>query len=319
MVRMEGSAEDRVMTRQRLRQLCLVVAVLAVLPYLVLKALWLGGSNVGTTSAAASTELHSARMVVGNVVTVLLVVLAVGLAAALARRGRQWLPGWVVLVLGVGAAGLLAPILLGLPLGLLLEVVAGGAGNPTDAGALEGWVYAVAYGGFGVLGLALGLLLWLHISDRWSALLALAPHRPAAWVVTAATVGMLPFGLAMLGWGVAGPGDVGPQGMESPAQRTVLAVTALLALVALGVPLSSSRLVAERPRLAWVATTVGCASTALQGPAQLLLAHDGEIPPAVLAVALVATPASCLYGLTVLAESRTSPGAGRAQLVHHGT
>lgn len=307
------------MTRQRLRQVCLLVSVLAVLPYLVLKALWLSGSSLGTTSGAASSEMHSGRMVVGNVVTVLLVLLAVGLAAALAGPHSAWLPGWAVVVLGVGATGLLAPILLGLPLGLVLETAVGEHRTAADPGALEGWVYAVAYGGFGALGLALGVLLWLHIAERWSSLLAVAPRRPAPSAVLAGTVGMLPFGVAMLAWGVAGPGDMGPQGMESPAQRTVLAVTGLLALAALWVPLSGSRLAAGRPRLAWVATTVGCATTALQGQAQLLLAHDGEVQPAVLALALLATPGSCVYGLKVLAQSRVSTGAGRAQLVHHGT
>ncbi len=43
-------------------------------------------------------------------------------------------------------------------------------------------------------------------------------------------LGLLPFGAAMLWWGVLGPGSTRPQAMDAVVQRTTLVVTGLLAV-----------------------------------------------------------------------------------------
>lgn len=320
MVRLLGHIEDRPMTRRRLRQLSLGAALLAVAPYLVLKGAWLSGSDLGMRSVAATREMHSTRMVVGNIVTVLLVAAAVVLAGALARQQARGLPAWLVLVLSAGATGLLAPIVLGLPLGMALQLASGpdsatgGASGASEA--LTGWVYAVAYGGFGLLGIALAVLLALHVAERWGRDLEVPPRPPRWWATLIGAIGMLPFGVAMLWWGLVGPGASGPQGMDGVAQRTVLAVTGALTLAAYGAPFAGRTM--RRPQLAWAVTAVGCSTAVLQGPAQLLLAHGGEVQPAVAAVTLLATPASVAYGLAVLQTHQVSAGSARRQPVHDG-
>jgi hypothetical protein len=126
------------------------------------------------------------------------------------------------------------------------------------------------------------------------------PEAPAHVAVTlASTAGLLPPATAMVFWGIAGPGESGPQGLEGSAQRTVLVVTAALTMGALLVP-TARRWGARRPRLAWLVVRSGCCVAALQGPTQLLLAQGGELQPAVAVVAALATPAACLYGPAIL-------------------
>jgi hypothetical protein len=92
--------------------------------------------------------------------------------------------------------------------------------------------------------------------------------------------------------------------MESVTQRTVLAVTGALAVASFVMPLVAGHASWLPAPVAWLVTVVGCASTALQGPAQLLLAQDGDVQPLVALVALLASPAGCAYGLAVLRSSR---------------
>jgi hypothetical protein len=108
--------------RLRIEAVALGLVVLAVVPYVVLKLAWLNGSGVGVVDGTALAELHSTRMVVGNNVTIVLEVAAVGLALALASAWGRRLPVWIVRGLGAGATGLLAPILLGLSIGSVLPL-----------------------------------------------------------------------------------------------------------------------------------------------------------------------------------------------------
>ncbi|SCE94398.1 hypothetical protein GA0074695_2337 [Micromonospora viridifaciens] len=299
------------MTRSRLQQGSLWLAILAVVPYVILKLLWLGGSTVGLRKGAGAAEMGSDRMVAGNIITVLLVVLAGVLAFGLTRPWGRQAPAWLVLVLAVGAAGLLAPILLGLPLGVALQLVVQHDVTSGGEGDLAGWVFAVVYGGFGLLAVALAILLRRYVLDRWGRLFAAPPRPPVRWAAVAGALGMLPFGAAMLYWGLAGPGTTGPQGMESLAQRTVLAVTGILAVVGFIAPFAS-RVSPSWPQLGWLATWVGCASTAIQGPTQLLLAQEGRVQPAIALIALLASPGGCAYGLAVLNARRHDVGARSA-------
>lgn len=285
--------------------LALFLAVAATLPYLTLKALWLSGSTVGLTPEAAA-EMHSDRFVIGNAVTVVLEILALALAWSLTRQWAHRVPTRLFAVLAAGASGLLAPILIGMPLGQIVETVV--HGHPSFEGeGMEPWVFACVYGGFILLGLALAATLGRYALDRWGHLFTDPPRATRPWALAAGVVGLAPFGLAMLWWGVLGPGATGPQGMEAPAQRTVLVVTGMLSLAALLAPMAR-RTSPGVARVAWLAVWVGCCTAALQGPAQLLLAHGGTIQPAVAAMALVTTPGAVIHGLALLGGRQTGGG-----------
>jgi hypothetical protein len=284
-----------------------VTAALAVGPYLLLKLAWLGGSTIGITGPAGTAEMTGSRFVVGNVITVGLMLVAVAFVVALTRPSARRVPGWLVLVLGAGATGLLVPILLGLPAGLVVQQVMTGSAGPSDEG-LAPWVYGVVYGGFGLLAVAMAAVAAQYVVGRWRHVVEQPPPRPGPATFLLGAAGLLPFGVAMTTWGLLGPGASGPQGMELPAQRTVLAVSGALAIAALVAPLLPES--ARRPRVAWLTVWTGCSVAALQGPTQVLLAQGGEVQPVVAVLALLATPGACVYGLSAL--RRRAIGAGVA-------
>lgn len=290
--------------RSRTQIVALLLVVVAVVPYITLKLLWLGGATIGLTSSAALTELHSGRMMAGNGITIVLELLAVGLALVLTRPWGRRVPAWLVVGLGAGATGLLAPILLGLPLGGVLQLVVRGNVHTGGMDNMSPWVFALAYGGFGLLAIAIALLAWGYALARWGYILDGPPPRPAGWSILVGAFGLLPFAAAMLWWGLLGPGTTGPQGMDALAQRTALVVTGLLAAAGFAAPLLA-RASARQPHAAWLIAWAGCTTAALQGPTEVLLANGGHPPPAIILIALVTTPASCAYGLLVLRRRTT--------------
>jgi hypothetical protein len=295
--------------RLSLRRAALAVACLAPVPYLVLKVLWLSGSTLGTTTAAGAGAMHETRFVVGNLITVALMLVAVAFAIALTRPGAHRVPAWIVFVLGAGATGLLAPILLGLPLGLVIQLVTDGAVKTSADEGLAPWVFGAVYSGFGLLGIAMAVLLAQYVVARWGDLIAVPPRPPSTVVIVAGALGLVPFGLANLYWGFSGPGSTGPQGMDLPAQRTVLVVTGLLSLAAYAVPFLFRRI---GPRIAWLIIWTGCCVAAFQGPTQILLANGGDVQPMIALIALLSTPGSCVYGLGVLRGAGHGPQLSRA-------
>ncbi|WP_147915337.1 hypothetical protein [Ruania zhangjianzhongii] len=276
--------------------------IVAIVPYIGLKALWLTGSTVGLRGTAAAAEMHSGRMMVGNNITIVLELLAVLLALAFTRPWGRRIPAWIVLGLGAGATGLLAPVVLGVPLGSLLQLAISGSVRTGGMSEMSPWAFALVYGGFGLLAVALAILGWRYVRSRWGDVLQHRPPRPPHWATAAGTIGLLPFGLAMLWWGVFGPGGTGPQGMGALAQRLPLAAAGALALLGLVSPFLAG--LARWPGLAWLVVWTGCTTAALQGPTALLLANDGQIAPMVLALTLVATPGGAVYGLAVLRARR---------------
>lgn len=296
---------------RRAQVVAFAAVVASVVPYVALKALWLAGSRIGMRPGSPN-EMLQARFVVGNIITIGLELLAVLLAWTIIRPWGQRIRFWLVFVVAGGATGLLAPILLGLPLGTVIQLVTQRTTTSGGEGTLQGWVFTVVYAGFGLLAVALAVLLGLYALQRWGSLLAAAPRTPGLRLTAVCSIGMLAFAAAMACWSVAGPGSTGPARMESVAQRTVLAVTAVLAVAGLVTPWLSP-LLAAHPRSAWLLTWVGCASTALQGPTGLLLAAGGQIRVAGVLLAAIATPSALTYGLTVLKSANTPDQAS----IHH--
>ncbi|HYG93670.1 MAG TPA: hypothetical protein VD859_08770 [Nocardioides sp.] len=299
--------------RSPLERTGVAVVIAAVVPYVTLKVLWLAGSTIGVSDEAALTELHSTRMVVGNNVTIVLDVLAVGLALGLTSDWGRRVPAWIMLGLGAGATGLLAPILLGLPLGTVVQLAVRGSVRTAGMDHLSPWVFATVYGGFALMAVGISVLAWRYAARRWDEVLRHAPEPPSAWVVVLGALGLLPFGAALLWWGVFGPGTSGPQAMDAVSQRTTLVVTGLLAVGGFVTPLVRG-MASSVPRLAWLLTWVGCTTAALQAPTLVLLANGGHPSRAIVLMGLLTIPGSSAYGLMVLQrrltrESRDGQGA----------
>jgi hypothetical protein len=304
-------------SRLHLQSAALFAAIAATVPYLALKLMWLSGSRVGMTDRDDLDEMSSTRFVAGNSITVLLMLVAAAFVFALTRSWADRVPARLVFVLAAGATGLLAPILVGLPVGLAVQGVTRGDVRLGGDTGLAPWVFAMVYCGFGVLGLAMAVLVALHVLDRWGWMISLPPRQPAQTATLAGAVGLLPFGAAMSYWGLFGPGSNGPRGMHLPAQRTVLVVTGILSIAAFFVPTLSDS-TRRWPRLAWLITWTGCCVTALQGPAQILLAQGGRVELAVAVIALLSTPGACIYGLHILrqriSEGPLGPRTSRSRL-----
>ncbi|PZP29780.1 MAG: hypothetical protein DI613_11475 [Kocuria rhizophila] len=283
-----------------------VAAIASLLPYTILKILWLGGSKLGMKVGAAGGHMQDVRMEIGNVVTVVLAVIGAGVVLALIQRWGQRLPWWVVLVPAAGATGTLAPIALGLPVGVLLQSALEGNVRSGGEGDLQGGVFALVYGGFGVFGIALAVLFVDYLKRRWPTLMTTGPRWPhQQWVVPVAWLGMLPLVGALWFWAANGASSAGLAGWESLAQRTVLVVIGLLVLSGLVSPYLA-RWGALRPAAAWMVAWIGCCVAAVQGPVLLLLSRDGTVELPLLFVTILATPSAVLLASAMLRHRSTA-------------
>ncbi|RYJ02117.1 MAG: hypothetical protein EON52_20210, partial [Actinomycetales bacterium] len=123
----------------RARVVVSALAIAGTLPYLVLKVLWLSGSRVGLLDPefGRSTTMH-----VANAATFAMDAVAVLLAVAFASRLAERVPTAALLAPMWIGTGLLAPILVIVPLQLLVGVPeTSGSGSE----AIAGWVYALVY------------------------------------------------------------------------------------------------------------------------------------------------------------------------------
>lgn len=175
-----GATDGGAMTL--LRKLLATVAVLACLPYVGLKLLWLTGSSVGLNDP---TLLDGGVMEVANLATLLMELTAAALAVLLVLPVGRRVPSLIVQVPMFVGTGLLGAILLVIPAQLLVGAGSGG----TERAALEdepiqGWVYAMVYGGFSVLGLCLLTIFVLHSWERWV--------RPGGWTAWMGSWGPAP-------------------------------------------------------------------------------------------------------------------------------
>ncbi|WP_433548236.1 hypothetical protein ACQPZG_26590 [Streptomyces sp. CA-294286] len=165
-VRHAGPSRPLAPARRVLRAL----AVLACVPYVSLKVVWIAGGRLGIPDGSPLLE-RPAAMAAANTVTVAMdacvIVLALLLTQAWGRRVPApllVLPMWV-------ATGLLAPIMAAYPLQLLVKAFRGGADAPAPDGSasfLDEWVFGVVYGGFIVQGITLGALFVLYAKERWA-------------------------------------------------------------------------------------------------------------------------------------------------------
>lgn len=139
------------------------VAVLSCVPYAALKLMWLFGSDIGLND---DQMVGNTAMDVANLLTLAMSLSGAALSVAMIRPSGVRLPTWIVLPPIFVGSGLLGGILLLIPAQLMLG--APGSQQPDSAeNPIAGWTYAVAYGGFAVLGICLLALSAEYSRRRW--------------------------------------------------------------------------------------------------------------------------------------------------------
>ncbi|GAA2019840.1 hypothetical protein GCM10009839_15450 [Catenulispora yoronensis] len=253
----------------RLRSALCAVTIVAAVPYLTLKALWICGVGVGVHGSA----LRGGAMAGANAVTVLMDGTAVAVALALVRPWGLRVPAWVLVFPMWVATGFLAPVVVGAPVAALAGAASGGVGAGGRGGggteSLSGWVFALVYGGFGVQGVALAGGFVLHVRDRWGRLFALRlcdlPGGVVDGVRRTLVTGVGVFALVPIGvhlYWAAGGAAGHPADPDGPASRFVL--ESVFALVPLAGVIGAVILVRRRDgapaRWALVAAWTGTAA-----------------------------------------------------------
>jgi len=306
---------------QRLRVAAAAAVIAACLPYAALKVAWLSGSSVGSATALGAASLHDGRHSVGNVATLAMELVAVMLALALGHRRGQRLPAVVVLIPAWVGTGLLAPIALGLPLGIIAQAIVGGSAAPAGNG-LHGWVYAVVYGGFVVQAVALVTAFILYAHARWGELLGLRMREPTPGstprrLAGAGAVAAVVYAVANMAWAVGGESLAAPPNFDTAAQKALLVSTGLLALVGAS---AVHQLVHQRSirRLSgsdrpWAPLTFGWAGSATafaSGLSHYALTEDGRRTPSTSLLLALGTISGVMMGIAgLLAIRRRQPTA----------
>ncbi|MFJ5830494.1 hypothetical protein [Streptomyces sp. NPDC093089] len=190
-----------------LRRVLRVLAILACLPYISLKVVWVAGGEIGIPAGSVLLE-HRQMMLIANAVSVVADVLVVVLALLLTQDWGRRFPAWLLALPMWAATGLLTPIMTGYPAQLAVALVTGDeeAATPSEP-FLDDWVFAVVYGGFILQGLSLGALFALYARDRWGHIwrgrLGELPARTSgpgarALALAGAVVALLPASLHLL-------------------------------------------------------------------------------------------------------------------------
>ncbi|WP_260610056.1 hypothetical protein [Streptomyces sp. WAC06614] len=288
-------------------------AIVATLPYIGLKVAWMAGSHLGIPEGS---RLRTAGPLVlsVNAVTMLMDVALVVLVLALTRPWGRRIPGWLLLVPGFVACGLLTPILAAFPAQTLLHAV--GIGTDTAAPAaggevfLDDWVFTVVYTGFTVQALALAGLFVPYAKERWGHLwrrTAGLSAGPRALAVGAA-VGAVAYAGTQLHWALGGTAGL-TAALAAERTTDTAVVGSAQALCALAGAAGALLLAFGRGRgartplaLAWVGSSAAAAwggwtglaalipggDAAKEATTVLLLTYAGQMITGMLAAAVVA-------------------------------
>lgn len=211
--------------------------LLGALPYLVLKISWLTGGTIGLRDASF---LDSTVMDVGNAFTAGMDAVAILLAFAFTYSWGRRLPAPLVLFPIWVGTGFLAPIAIGIPF-FVPDLATPAADLP-----LQGWVWAVVYGGFAWQGIALLTAFALYAKERWGRLLD-GLRVPRSPLVHAGAVVAIATGAVHVAWAF-GAGFWGGE-VASLSQAAMNAVQGGLALAVVAALLTRGRTAAV---LAWV-------------------------------------------------------------------
>lgn len=166
------------------------LAIAAVVPYLTLKVLWILGSTAGIL---APSPLDPAVVQNGNLATVVMELIAVGIILTFTHSWGLRVPACLVLVPAWIGIGLLAPFIVNGPAvaGSVLTGV-----SPAGDGSLAPWVGPLVYLGFGAQAIGIAASFVLYVRDRWNRVLITRLSDRRAYPSDDA--------LRFLGWGIAG-------------------------------------------------------------------------------------------------------------------
>ena len=142
-----------------------LATIAACVPYLTLKAAWLSGSTIGWNDADAARE---SGLYAANAITMGMDAMAVVVVAAFTFSWGRRIPAWLVLAPTWVATGLLAPIVLAVPAGSVLQLLFSSEPLTTSDNPIQGWVYGVVYTGFTLQGLGLVTAFALYARNRWA-------------------------------------------------------------------------------------------------------------------------------------------------------
>lgn len=192
----------------RVRMIAFTVAILACLPYLALKIIWIAGGEIGIPADSELLDPDQAGLLrIVNGFTVLMDSVVIGLALILTRPWGHKVPAWLLAGPVWIATGLLGPIVVGFPLQLIGSLIAGDSAELSSENFLEPWVFTVVYGGFILQAFALGTLFVLYAVKRWGGLAAgrvsdlmPTPSLPALRItaVAAAVLALIPLTMESL-------------------------------------------------------------------------------------------------------------------------
>ncbi|MFI9449309.1 hypothetical protein [Amycolatopsis sp. NPDC052450] len=195
-------------------------AILGTLPYLTLKASWVTGGSLGLRDPSF---VDSQLMLFANLLTGGMDVVAVILALAFTYSWGRRIPAPLVLFPIWIGTGLLAPIVLNLP------VIVADLMKPQLAELpLENWVFAVVYGGFAWQGILLLTAFVLYARDRWWFVVT-GTVRPGT-IGVAGGLGITAALVSAIGHSIWA---FGSGGMSARGQDVVIAVLSVLAAIAL--------------------------------------------------------------------------------------
>ncbi|MEU8329404.1 hypothetical protein [Micromonospora sp. NPDC048839] len=147
--------------------------VAAVLPYLLLKILWIGGVMVGVPEGSPA---RGTDFVAPNIVTAAMDVVAILVAVAFTHRWGMRLPEWLVLAPVWVGTGLLTPAVIEVVNGAAAGAVTGGREVSLSGGLVAPWTYVVVYTSFALQGVLLSAAFLGYARSRWSYLF----DRPSA-------------------------------------------------------------------------------------------------------------------------------------------
>lgn len=296
------------------RKILRAVALASTVPYLTLKAAWLGGSRIGIPDGSVLLE-HALLYTVANAVTLVMDATVIVLVLLLTRPWGMRVPSWLLVVPVFFATGLLAPILTAFPGQIVLKALGMGADEAARAAQepfLDPWVFNVVYGGFMVQGLALAGLFVPYARERWGTrwqgVAGKGLPSPTGVVAGASVALALAVAAVHLYWAFAGTAGLsaGQAAVRSAETGVVNVVHAMWALVgAAGVVLLVRG--GERPArwplaLAWVGSAAAMSWGAWLLMAALAPDSAGEHPSAMICLAYAGQMITGILGAVVIAR-----------------
>jgi hypothetical protein len=149
---------------QRFRRVFGYGVIVAVLPYLVLKVLWVAGIMVGIPEDSPAYSGWAAA----NAATGVIDFVAILLALALTQNWGMRLPSWLVVVPIWIGTGFLVPAFVEVVVNFAQGMIVNGQLVRVDNGLVEDWTYVVVGSSFALQGLLLAGAFVLYTRRRWA-------------------------------------------------------------------------------------------------------------------------------------------------------